>query len=187
VRATKQAEPVVLYLDIDGVVTTVGYQRHAGKDRLNPGQVAIVAALVREYRAKVVVSSTWRIDDCRPTLVEAGLPEGCFHPDWRTAIPETSRDSLTGAMLPAEDAHRGDEIAEHAARNGIARYLVLDDVDVGPTHDGRHVRPDPERGLGTFEVIRARSILAGMASLPGATGHPVDRGAASTAMRRPGA
>ena len=27
-------EPLTLYLDIDGVVTTVGHQRRAGKDRL---------------------------------------------------------------------------------------------------------------------------------------------------------
>ena len=105
-----------VYLDVDGVVTTAGYQRQAGKDRLNPDQVAIVAALVREFDARVVVSSTWRIADCRPTLVEAGLPENCFHPDWRTAILPTSRDAETGGMLPAERAGRGDEIAEHAPR-----------------------------------------------------------------------
>lgn len=149
-----------LYLDVDGVVTTVGYQRQAGTDRLNPVQVARVAALVREFDAWVVVSSTWRVADCRPTLVEAGLPVNCFHPDWRTAILPTSRDAETGGMLPAEQARRGDEIAEHAGRNGITEYLVLDDVEVGAAHAGRHVRPDPELGLREADCILARKLIA---------------------------
>ncbi|MGU3361532.1 HAD domain-containing protein [Methylobacterium sp. M6A4_1b] len=149
-----------IYLDVDGVVTTVAYQRRAGKDRLDPTQVARVAALVEMFDAQVVVSSTWRVADCRPTLVEAGLPKDCFHPDWRTAILPTSRDAETGGMLPAERARRGDEIAEHSIRNRITNYLVLDDVDVGPAHAGRHVRPDAERGLSEADDVRARDLLA---------------------------
>ncbi|TXM71376.1 hypothetical protein FV226_15635 [Methylobacterium sp. WL12] len=156
------AAPLTIYLDVDGVVTTVGYQQQAGKDRLNPTQIALVAGLVREFDAKVVVSSTWRVDDCRPTLVKAGLPETCFHPDWRTAILPTSRNAETGGMLPAERAGRGDEIAEHAARNRITDYLVLDDVAVGPAHVGRHVRPIAEFGLSEADVAQARRLLAGM-------------------------
>ena len=155
-------EPLTLYLDVDGVVTTTAFQRRAGKDRLDPAGVAIVAALVREFGGVVVVSSTWRVADCRPTLVAAGLPEGCFHADWRTAIPATSRDPETGGMLPADRAMRGDEIAEHAARNGITRYLVLDDVDVGSAHAGRHVRPDPDRGIGEAHGALARDLVARM-------------------------
>lgn len=158
----REAAPPTIYLDVDGVVTTVGYQRRVGKDKLNPVQVALVADLVREFDAKVVVSSTWRVDDCRQTLVEAGLPETCFHADWRTAILPTSRDAATGGMLSAERAGRGNEIAEHATRNHITHYLVLDDVEVGPTHAGRHVRPIAEHGLSAADGILARSLLAGM-------------------------
>jgi hypothetical protein len=153
------ARPTI-YLDVDGVVTTVAYQHRAGKDSLDPTQVARVAALVQMFDAQVVVSSTWRVADCRPTLVEAGLPEGCFHPDWRTAILPTSRDEMTGGMLPAERARRGDEIAEHAIRNSITNYLVLDDVDVGPAHAGRHVQPDAERGLSEADNALAQQLLA---------------------------
>lgn len=156
------AAPLTVYLDIDGVVTTVSYQRQAGKDRLNPVQVVLVAGLVRKFDAKVVVSSTWRVDDCRPTLVEAGLPGNCFHPDWRTAILPTSRDVETGGMLSAERARRGDEIAEHVTRNHITDYLVLDDVEVGPAHAGRHVRPVAEHGLREADSILAWRMLARM-------------------------
>jgi hypothetical protein len=154
------AGPPTIYLDIDGVVTTVAYQRKAGKDRLNPAQITRVAALVRAFDARIVVSSTWRVADCRPTLVDAGLPEDCFHPDWHTAILPTSQDPETGAMLAAEKARRGDEIAEHVTRNRITNYLVLDDVDVGPAHAGRHVRPNAEDGLSQADDGLARSILA---------------------------
>ena len=152
-------ERPTIYLDVDGVVTTVEYQRHAGKDALNPAQIARVAALVREFGARVVVSSTWRVADCRPTLIEAGLPTDCFHADWHTAILPTSRDPETGVMLPAERARRGDEIAEHAARNGITRYLILDDVEVGPAHAGHHVQPDATRGLCDADGLLARRLL----------------------------
>ena len=154
------AGPPTIYLDIDGVVTTVAYQRTAGKDRLNPAQIARIAALVREFDARIVVSSTWRVADCRPTLVDAGLPEDCFHPDWHTAILPTSQDLETGAMLAAEHARRGDEIAEHVKRNRITKYLVLDDVPVGPAHAGQHVQPNAEDGLSESDSILASSILA---------------------------
>ena len=159
---SEKAERLIIYLDVDGVVTTPSYQRRAGKNRLDPAAMAIVGALVRDLGARVVVSSTWRVEDCRPTLVEAGLPRGCFHSDWRTAIPASSRDPDTGGMLPADRAMRGDEISEHAARNRISRYIVLDDVDVGRAHDGRHVRPDPERGLTAAEGVLARALLVGL-------------------------
>lgn len=156
-------EPLTVYLDVDGVVTTPAYQRRAGKDRLDPAGIAVVAGLLRDLGARLVVSSTWRVADCRPTLVEAGLPEGCFHPDWCTAILPASRDPETGDMLPAERARRGDEVAEHARRNGVTRYLVLDDVDVGPAHAGHHVRPDPERGLTEADGALARALAGRMA------------------------
>lgn len=165
-----QEEPPTVYLDVDGVVTTVGYQRRVGKDRLNPAQVALVASLVREFDARVVVSSTWRVEDCRPALIEAGLPETCFHSDWRTAILPTSRDAKTGAMLPAEQAGRGNEINEHATRNRITDYLVLDDVEVGPVHAARHVRPVAEFGLSEADGVLARSLLAEMEDLRRARG-----------------
>ncbi len=154
------AERPTIYLDVDGVVTTVDYQRHAGRDRLNPAQIARVAALVREFGAQVVVSSTWRVADCRPTLVEAGLPADCFHADWRTAILPASRNAETGEMLPAERARRGDEIAEHARRNGITKYLILDDVEVGPAHAGRHVQPDATCGFREADGVLARQLLS---------------------------
>lgn len=162
-------EPLTIYLDIDGVVTTAAFQRRAGQDRIDPASMAVVAALVRDLDGRIVVSSTWRVDDCRPTLVAAGLPPGCFHADWRTAIPPSSRDPDTGGMLAAERAGRGGEIAEHAARNGIARYLVLDDVDVGAGHEGRHVRPDPEAGLTEADGAFARDLVSRGDALRGAT------------------
>ncbi|GJE16936.1 HAD domain-containing protein [Methylobacterium marchantiae] len=170
----REAGSPTIYLDVDGVVTTVGYQRRFGKDRLDPAQVALVAGLVREFDARVVVSSTWRIDDCRPTLIEAGLPETCFHLDWRTAILPTSRDAETGGMLAAERAGRGDEITEHATRNRITHYLVLDDVEVGPDHVNRHVRPVAEFGLSEADGVLARRLLAGM----GDVRHTMDRNGA---------
>ena len=43
------AGPPTVYLDVDSVVTTVGYQKQAGKDWLNPVQVALVAVLVQKF------------------------------------------------------------------------------------------------------------------------------------------
>ena len=159
-HARVPSSDLVFYVDVDGVLTSAGYQAVAGDGAVDPVPMGLLADLVRRHGALVVVSSTWRkMPDCRGVLVAAGLPPGRFHHDWATAILPGSVDA-SGAMRAADLADRGGEIAEHVARNGIGRYVILDDVDCGPRYAGRQVRPDASVGLTPADAKLADGLVA---------------------------
>lgn len=153
---------VVFYLDFDGVVTTDRYRDLMGPC-LNPYLVADVVELVRAAHGRVVVSSTWRRDaDCREKMAQAGFPLGLLHADWRTPLTgQDDVDFVTGAVVPALALTRGQEIDLHVQRNGVTRYVVLDD-DLGMLDHQRpwHVVTDPKKGFGPRDAERVRSLTA---------------------------
>lgn len=116
------SDPIV-FLDFDGVICTtrahfayanpIGFHRH-----LDPVAVKLVEKLCRNAKAKIVVSSTWRIgaekSEIELTLLNAGMGGVNFHQCWRTP------SLLSG--------HRGKEIElffnDHKTEG---KYLILDD------------------------------------------------------------
>ncbi len=159
---TAPSQPVVFYLDFDGVVTTDRYRDLMGQC-LNPYLVADVVALVRDADGQVVVSSTWRNDaDCQAHLAQAGFPLDLLHPVWRTPTGGgRDVDFATGDVLPAVDLTRGQEVDLHARANGVTRFVLLDD-DLAMLDHQRpwHVAPNPKKGLSPADLDRARALVA---------------------------
>ena len=82
----------------------------------------------------------------------------------REATEESGIDGLTMSAEPLHlDVHPVLCSLGVPSRHLDVRYLVLDDVDVGPAHAGHHVRPDPERGLTAADGALARALAARMA------------------------
>lgn len=155
-------DTLVFYLDFDGVVVTDRYRDMMGQ-ALNPYLVADVVALAQLAGAKVVIASTWRLDaDCRHHLVQAGFPLSLLHPDWCTPRDGgRDVDFATGDVLPAHDLTRGQEIDLHIRRNGVTRYVIFDDDPAMLDHQRPwHVAPDPKKGLGPADLVRARALVA---------------------------
>ena len=152
----------VCYLDFDGVVLTARYAAATDGRSLNPFACADVADLLARNDMLLVVCSTWREDaDCRDRMRAAGLPLDRLHPDWRTApVPRDGVDFATGDVVVATRPTRQAEVEDHAARNGIGRYVLLDDdASVGGEAGRRQVRPDPRRGLTPKDLARAQGIV----------------------------
>jgi hypothetical protein len=117
----------VLFLDFDGVLITPRSHLALGLKgglMINPDPVVLaILRKVCEAGVRIVVSSTWRLNEarCKTFLAQHELV-GYLHSDWRT--PDTSRDA--GGVYISKG--RGDEIAAWLAGHPeVQSYRILDD------------------------------------------------------------
>ncbi len=138
-----------LYLDIDGVIIPNGR---------DPKSVPFAfAARLRRILdatgAKIVVSSHRRIAkfDVLNMLTAAGFTHHDFAPNWTTPH----------LLTPSSDASiRGQEIAQHLLDNRPAKFVIVDDSPVLPSHAPHFVQPNPDVGLTDDDADLAIAILA---------------------------
>lgn len=140
----------VIFLDIDGVLTTEKAQRRMGSQTyLHPAQVDFLNEIVRATRAFTIISSTWRFDsNVRSLLSKAGFT-GDYHPArWSTG--------------PVGQC-RGEEIADTIEALGITNFVILDDdPSILPPHRARHVKTRVDIGLTPSHVSFAIEVLLGL-------------------------
>lgn len=119
-----------IYLDFDGVLNSVSsmiaYHHLRGPsstiyseaDRLDSVAIGLLKYLVDETDAKIVVSSTWRMNYTLQEFVDIFASYG-----WKDApvIGKTGRGGI--------DTVRGDEIEDHlnTVRDGLSGYVIIDD------------------------------------------------------------
>lgn len=105
----------VVFLDIDGVLNTYEMVRQNGFDYIDRTLVGLLATVIRDTGAEVVLSSFWRLDPKDTLLVDAALKEfGIFLYDKTRSIP----------------GPRSNEISDWLLRNTLVeKYAILDDAD----------------------------------------------------------
>lgn len=136
----------VLFLDIDGVLNTHKSIGRFGIDFIDNVLVALVARIVRETDCKIVLSSTWRIDEkdrmiATRELAEQGLTIHDCTPVHPHRTPEDDNwDSWTGWVK------RHEEIQDWLDQNPVERFAILDD-DPEACIEGHFFRTDENRGL----------------------------------------
>lgn len=118
----------VIFLDYDGVLNSVesmvAYHHLRGpsktiyseSDRLDPVAIGLLKYLVDATDAKIVVSSTWRLNYSLQELVDIFSTYG-----WNAApvISKTGRGGINTV--------RGDEIKEWLDTNLVSNYVIIDD------------------------------------------------------------
>jgi hypothetical protein len=169
----------ILFLDIDGVLNNpgtwdvCGALRRSQEDGLlhvpvDPVCVARFNRLVRESRAKVVISSSWRLharwQDLGPALLREGVVaeiigqtpclanEASWLEEWRTRA---------GAPLAYERLERGMEIAEWLVdhRSEVEEFVILDDCSDMWKLKPWFVHTDGSVGLDDPDIERALWLL----------------------------
>lgn len=132
----------VIFLDIDGVLN-----RRTTKERCGPwkGVDRQLAQRFTDWLAttdyKVVLSSTWRTD---PTMYDHLHEAGIYWEDTTPILHST---------------WRGQEIQSWLDYNPqVAEYIILDDMDVLPSQQHRHVQTDEDHGLTEKELNELRSL-----------------------------
>lgn len=139
----------VLFLDVDGVLNRVGYQPDESeglRSWIEPELAAQLTKVLRITRARIVMSSDWRLGrelhELHHELAAAGV-EG----------------PLIGATPALRGAARWREILTWMEENGVAEQdvVIVDDChDMGPLA-ARFVRSSPLCGL---DAHTAEAIVA---------------------------
>ena len=145
---------IIIFLDIDGVMNSETYYKFVNTkqksfSRFNPISVNIVTKLVKEFEAKIVISSLWRFamkKELSQELKKSNLVN-YLHNDWSTPI--------------IQPGHRGKEIKLWLdSHPDITDFLILDDdEDILPEHSSRHIKTTLLEGLQEEHYFRAREIL----------------------------
>lgn len=105
----------VIFLDIDGVLNNYDLVRSYGFDYMDRSLVALLATVVRDTGAEIVLSSFWRLDPKDKFLVDLALKEfGMFLCDKTPILPGL----------------RANEIASWLdANTQVEKYAILDESD----------------------------------------------------------
>ena len=149
------ARPII-FLDIDGVLCT---QRSCVAQRglmqtLDPVGIKMLELLIQDFKAQIVLSSTWRLhhDQVSMTAIlqNAGMKEVPWHQNWKT-------DNLY--VKP-----RGEEIKKWLVEQGgpNPKYLILDDQsDFLEEQKPYYVETSFDVGITYHNYQQARKILNG--------------------------
>jgi len=140
----------VLFLDIDGVLNTPKMCGRFGTDFIDNILVALVARIVNETDAKIVLSSTWRIDEKDRSLATRELAEhGLTIHDCTPVI------TGVGGWTSAGSPQRKHEIQAWLDQNPVTRFAILDDMQ-DACIEGCFFKTDENRGI---TVMIAEQII----------------------------
>lgn len=132
------ATKAILFLDVDGVLNTHALLASMGTDFIDEGRVAILARIVRETGARVVLSSFWRVCPNDFAKVQAALSKFDI--------------AIVGTTPVFEGwVEREVEISAWLKANHTDRFAILDD-DAGAEIPGSFFKTEPEETGLTEEI-----------------------------------
>lgn len=152
-----------IFLDIDGVLNTANYQTWRqlwGKDICDddghlfaPSAVRNLERLIRYTGAKIVLSSSWRLDGLdvmRKMWKDRQMPGEIY--DVTPYVNAREHPKYT----------RGIEVKTWLRKNGYlgCRYVIIDDIDDFLDEQGaRLILTNYKRGLRCFDLIKGIWLL----------------------------
>ncbi len=135
----------IIFLDVDGVLNTPKLIGRFGFDFIDDILVALVARIVRETGAEIVLSSTWRIEEKNRNLVVQALARRGLEIFDCTPIIERS-----GGWVEGNWVRRHEEIGAWISENRVERFAIIDDMEDARI-EGSFFQTDEDVGL-TVEI-----------------------------------
>lgn len=141
----------IIFLDIDGVLNTPKLLKKFGFDFIDDILVALIARIVRETEAKIVLSSTWRIEEKNRQLVQEAL-----------AAHDLEIFDSTPILKPETQmwVERHQEIRAWLENREVHKFAIIDDWEDAAI-EGSFFKTDENRGL-TVQI--AEEIIAHLKS-----------------------
>lgn len=158
-RNMKQLHKVI-FLDVDGVLKTGEFEQHIRKEqqlsyieasnRLQPEKIELIAKLVKETDAKIVLSSTWRL----------------WKPSYNILARTLSQHSISifSKTPDKREEYRWDEIKAWLHTRPVCKSLIIDDDETAynkyeaPT-SCKFIHIDSSIGLTEYDVQQGIRLL----------------------------
>jgi len=129
----------IIFLDVDGVLNTPKLLKRFGFDFIDPILVALVARIVKETEAKIVLSSTWRIEEKNKEMVRVALAEHGLEIFDCTPV-------ITKSFSEGGWTRRHEEIQSWIDQNTVTKFAIIDDFD-DANIEGSFFQTDENIGL----------------------------------------
>lgn len=147
----------VIFLDFDGVITC-----HNSKWSLMPDKMNMIRRICETTGAKIVISSSWRMNTLESTLAYITDPKTPYVDGKPYSLSDFTID-VTCSLWDREKYGRGDEIqAWLDFHPDVTNYVILDDdvFDMLPCQEGHIIETSWESGIGEEDVETAIKILS---------------------------
>jgi hypothetical protein len=139
----------VIFLDVDGVLNNFNLLSRYGFDYIDEGCVSLLANVVRATGARIVLSSSWRLEDKNRSIVKSTLRASKLEIDDQTPYLQ-GRARIEEISLWLKD------------HPDVNKFVILDDdEDAGFGMDG-FFQTNPEIGL-TGDMAEKIVIYLGLA------------------------
>ena len=153
--------PVLLFLDIDGVLNGHEFLVEAKSCKIDPACVRRLNRILKETDARIIISSAWRymIHGHAMTLEGFGY---MLRTHGMVSMVNGAERIIIDVTCRDEDIEgRANQVkASLAARPGQDRYVILDNEDYGFTEAGLcFVQTDGKVGLTDADADRAIALL----------------------------
>lgn len=126
----------IIFLDVDGVLNTPKLIKNYGMDFIDDICVSLVAKIVRETKAEIVLTSTWRVRESDKTMVEQALARHNLE----------LYDQTPDLSTPTQWVERHEEIRAWLKDNQVSKFAIIDDwEDAGI--EGNFFKTDENFGL----------------------------------------
>lgn len=150
----------VIFLDIDGPLvnhrTEIGSKTHGLMGRFDPIGVNMVNTLLEDFKAKLVISSTWRMQYgiyMHHVLNVAGIHTMHLHEN-----DETPRGPEVNYRIGKDS--RGIEIQAWLDKHlDITNFLIIDDAQMSKPLSSNAVKISEIEGILHKDYLKMRSIL----------------------------
>lgn len=146
----------VIFLDFDGVITC-----NLSNWALMPKKMDLIAHICKETGAKIVISSSWRMNTLESTLSYITNPETPYVDGNPYSLSEYTV-GVTPNLIDHDKYGRGDEIQMWL--NGhpeVTNYVIIDDdtFDMLPSQEGHIIESSWESGIDWEMAVDAINIL----------------------------
>lgn len=136
----------ILFLDVDGVLNNWPDRKEFGLHYICPAKVLVLATIIEKTKAKIILSSTWRLAKKNSDMVERALAQAGlrFEGSTEDLIWIKRKQSLT--------ITRADEIIDWLKRNAAKsdKFAILDDTEeAGYGLEHSFFKTDDDIGLTT--------------------------------------
>ena len=154
----------IIFLDIDEVLNSKQYKREIcskftdPKYQIDPLAVKRLNAIVSAKRAKIVISSTWRLSFIYSADALQKLQD-CFAQYGINDIIDYTPQILATDGTPLI-SFRGDEIKEWLKDKQDVIFVVIDDIDMTDDFGNRMILTHENDGLQDYHVSKAIGTLS---------------------------